>query len=736
MKIISLLSKISFILGCALLILFYAAPDTYEKHLGLFQWYVLLMLPSAIEQAIVLFGRSIKPPPYNQTFKPGNELLGPFLCRPTKTSMGFWMSTWNDVSNLEIEIFDSISKVSAIKLTQINKRFNTFLGEVEGLKANTEYTYSVKVDGKTYTPEWSQNFKFTTLPDSTTPEISFFSMSCHGKREWEKSENPAALWSMWTQLHKSLSDKTLHFGVLGGDQVYMDSQFEPLMNQYASLDESERVYRIKEIYFDYWCSKEYQQVLCQIPTVLMWDDHDLNDGFGSRADSFDGNELDNNWKEYKKDLSEAFFAFQANRNLGTDQESSNYSFHFGIDQLSLVGLDLRSERNVKKELMLSQQSKEKIESSLADDSKPLFILSPVTVTRISGGIEDLLGQVSNTLWRYTRFLGHGAAYKKVLIWNILFLTSFVCLQIPEERTSIVLSSILLLGTSMYMFLASLLRKITNQRSEIEGVSLVVIKSMFGYFALAGAVGIIWETVCQSFEWEQVSNHISSFVVTEAHNLLITMLPLSLGTALCFDSKRFKKSGAVINKIGLIFIAFFAICLTWHGLPDEYIRLNFLIKAPAALISFFFLITTILESLHAVDEIAGLDDDIKDSWSSQANTGEIKWLFELIKKQERPVYLLCGDIHTGGLSEIKIGSKLIPQITTSPITYPPMPPLVEKFTSGLKKMPLPKKDPQAMAENYFFISKRNYALITSNINGTAKAEFVFEGYEKSLVVEVK
>jgi hypothetical protein len=443
-------------------------------------------------------------------------------------------------------------------------------------------------------------------------------------------------------------------------------------------------------------------------------------------------EFDSNWTSYKDSLTDAFFAFQAIRNPMTDEKRANFTFSFETQQLKIVALDLRSERNVKKEQMLSQASKS-IASTLISsaDDKPIFILSPVTLTRISGKIEEFLSQFSNTVWRYTRYAGYG-----------LFMLSFLALQLKDENSHIsnFLSGLFLIAVSTYSFAAAGLRKFLGQKSEIEGQPLVWIRKTFLGLLVLGCIGVYWELQNGPITFDLIKSEIKTYLIHEAHNLIFLFGLLSLSFVLLFDAKRLKQCSKTASKwvtrVGYGLLVIFSLLLLWHGLPEEYIRPNFILKAPLAALSFVYLVIAVLESLGAVDEIAGLDDDIKDSWSSEPNAKELDWFLGLIKPLKSPTYLLCGDIHTGGLSFIKTGNKTIPQITTSPITYPPMAPMAEKLTSGLKKISLPRKDPKAIAENSFFISQRNFGIVTVSSAKTSTVEFIFENQDSIIEVTLR
>lgn len=730
--------KIMMFIGIFLTLYYWSNPNSYAVKIGSCFWLYFTLSFPIIEISIQLLLLHL-PPQKLVPEQPLISILGPFLCRPSINSMGFWMSFWDNPTSVTVSIYKDDLLIETISLTPRNDTYSIWMGESSPiLQSDNRYTYSVHVDGEKYTPDWNAEFKFSTFSENSESQVNFVNMSCHGVREWELENSPSTTWAMWTDLKNRHANSPISFAILGGDQVYMDSQFENHIKAYDKIPKTDRINLIKSVYYDYWSAHQYQSLLCQIPTFLMWDDHDIIDGFGSRPDSYQNGELKKTWALFKEDLEEAFFAFQAIRNPDTNCKRKNYTYTVNLAQFSILGLDLRNERNVSKKILLSKESKDSIEKTLLTipKSNPLFIVSPVTVTRISGPIEELLGQLSNAVWRYTRWLGHGKAFKKVLLWQLLFFLSFLCLQIKDSHLSNFLSSLFLFLIAAYMISKFYWRTYkTKQESEIEGNPLVVTKIIMWILLILGIGGSFFEWNLAPISASDIVAELKRHLSVEAHNLVWLFGLQSLGLLLVFDANKLKKS-TIPKNLGLFFLLSSIILILWHGLPDNYVQINLILfKIPLAIMSFFYLLVTILECLGAVDEIAGLDDDIKDSWSSLPNTKELSWLFSVIKKLDQRVFILCGDIHTGGLSNIRLGNKNIPQITNSPITYPPMPPLVEKITSGLKKMPLPKHNPQAIAENYFFISKRNYGIVSIK-KDEATATFIYEDMSTPIKVELQ
>src|SRR5215213_693742 len=112
------------------------------------------------------------------------------------------------------------------------------------------------------------------------------------------------------------------------------------------------------MYRKFWDNIHYRKVLCSLPAILMWDDHDITDGWGSREDSFEDDESKEfkpEWKCLFETAKRAFAEMQANRNpppLSPNYEAG-FDTCFRIGGAGFAVADLRSNRNVRKEKIWS-----------------------------------------------------------------------------------------------------------------------------------------------------------------------------------------------------------------------------------------------------------------------------------------------------------------------------------------------------------------------------------------------
>ena len=108
--------------------------------------------------------------------------------------------------------------------------------------------------------------------------------------------------ALWDNIAHQHEEAAYHLMIMGGDQVYADGLWDtdriPLLNTWLqkSLDEkrkekleegtvSQLSYHYYQLYRDNWSQEEVRKVMAQVPSLMMWDDHDIFDGWGSRSEA-------------------------------------------------------------------------------------------------------------------------------------------------------------------------------------------------------------------------------------------------------------------------------------------------------------------------------------------------------------------------------------------------------------------------------------------------------------------
>ena len=179
-------------------------------------------------------------------------------------------------------------------------------------------------------------------------------------QDMNKVKDRNAMLKVLQQMH---TQKPYHLLFMGGDQIYADLLWEAILPlkkwlgkslkkrvQEPFTDEMQQL--VEQFYFNMYCQKWSQKVqaavMAQIPTLMMWDDHDIFDGWGSYSPKLQDCAV---FKGIFNQAREHFRLFQLqakdNQDLGrlTLLSSSGYTYAHRIGNTALVALDLRSERS-------------------------------------------------------------------------------------------------------------------------------------------------------------------------------------------------------------------------------------------------------------------------------------------------------------------------------------------------------------------------------------------------------
>jgi hypothetical protein len=113
------------------------------------------------------------------------------------------------------------------------------------------------------------------LPGSMA-EVLFVVVSCNAQVEL----------GAWRQLQEYIKRAKPRFLLMIGDQIYLDDTEVDKPNVFTTYLHKKRSARrqaIADAYQESWSREAVREVLANIPTYMMWDDHDIRDGWGSMA---------------------------------------------------------------------------------------------------------------------------------------------------------------------------------------------------------------------------------------------------------------------------------------------------------------------------------------------------------------------------------------------------------------------------------------------------------------------
>lgn len=163
---------------------------------------------------------------------------------------------------------------------------------LRGLQEDTEYQVQILDSAGTPLGEG----RFSTLPESPQ-KFAFAFASCH--RPVAFADAPATF-ALWDKLGRSLEDrKFARFMLHVGDQIYADPVYDTAVERlHLDLENLLRARRdhfrgliaswtqqYAALYATHWSPEAVRKVLGSIPNFMLWDDHDIADGWGSRVTS-------------------------------------------------------------------------------------------------------------------------------------------------------------------------------------------------------------------------------------------------------------------------------------------------------------------------------------------------------------------------------------------------------------------------------------------------------------------
>lgn len=302
--------------------------------------------------------------------------------------------------------------IPTIKLCQMTFNPEQDLTQVVNLTAlepNTRYYYGLFPSNDSQSWELGQEeiLSFQTFPDQDPRELTFGIYSCHMPYQGKKLVNL----ELWESFYQELKHHQARFIIGMGDQVYVDgkdrlsiwSWLKKVKRQNPTYDDMVSWYR--DIYRGYWGIEPLQRVLRSFPTYMIWDDHEIFDGWGSYTESELVAQVSNSWQleNAQKNLHLARAMFKAATQVYEEYQHSHnpptvepgqqnlnqfdYSFNYG--SYGFYILDMRGHRDFNRQefRILGRSQWRRFESWVSsqdrDNSQILLIVSSVPIVHLN-----------------------------------------------------------------------------------------------------------------------------------------------------------------------------------------------------------------------------------------------------------------------------------------------------------------------------------------------------------------
>jgi alkaline phosphatase D len=231
-----------------------------------------------------------------------------------------------------------------------------------------------------------ETYSIKPFPEEQDKNFSFGLISCHNAFTSKRRHAKRA--KMWGFLHRKMEDHHASFLIQCGDQVYCDKKANNAWKRSRNAENNdERLNNYRNVYFDSWKFEEVQNVMSTFPQFMIWDDHEITNGWGSKRNHFESENL-----AIFEAAKQAYYEFQHCHNPDPlVNDKFYYSFQYGT--AAFLVMDLRGERDITSNLLMSDQQMTAIQEWLESDSikqcKILFVVTSVPVFHLSRGLSSL-----------------------------------------------------------------------------------------------------------------------------------------------------------------------------------------------------------------------------------------------------------------------------------------------------------------------------------------------------------
>lgn len=340
-------------------------------------------------------------------------LLGPIVGHTDHESTRIWIRVQGDPADFTLRISGVASRIR-FQSTEAVPEFGTAVALVTGLRAEREYKYHILRRGRTV-PHGRGSLRTMPEPGSMADMLFAIVSCCHN----QEPTNPLEL-GAWTRLRDYIKQAKPRFLLMIGDQVYQDDSIDAADGRRRHIWErhldggyrnaKDRRRALAETYQKNWSLHPIREVLANIPVYMMWDDHDIRDGWGSWASESEtlktryprGEGIFNFYREYFNDCKDVFWHFQRSSYYPLSAASSTdissvlpvtpfqgaMPVAFRCGRLAVLILDGRGERDLWRESnpVLGDAQWRFIDgflSTLPPDIDALTIVTPVPIVATS-----------------------------------------------------------------------------------------------------------------------------------------------------------------------------------------------------------------------------------------------------------------------------------------------------------------------------------------------------------------
>lgn len=224
--------------------------------------------------------------------------------------LGYESGNWYSVCILvdETEVAEAEVPNLSLSIDGVNFRFVHLEKVGQNLFLRAEFQPTIEATGRTITYRIIQDeaalqdlhhrseWTFFLPGQAEQPLVAY--ASCNGFSSGKLARDTSQQYKMWETMLRMHETTPISLLLMGGDQVYADEIFEspclPRLKEWCGLDEeAQNAAKVSpamqaeissfydSLYIDRWSNEKMSLAFASIPSVMMWDDHDIFDGWGS-----------------------------------------------------------------------------------------------------------------------------------------------------------------------------------------------------------------------------------------------------------------------------------------------------------------------------------------------------------------------------------------------------------------------------------------------------------------------
>ena len=278
-------------------------------------------------------------------------------------------------------------------------------------RAGGQHTYQIEADGQVASDEYGNDGWSFYVPGRDEP-IRIAYGSCNGVAKSMGAGTLSEMYDLWGRMQTKHEREPYSLLLLGGDQVYCDKVWD--IDELAdfptlSYDEQCRAaakggladalddFYLHTIYRIRWSDPRMRAMMASIPSIMMWDDHDIFDGWGSHPDLLRQSATYQEIFAAAKWYFEAFQVRTLENSALLRDDGTHYSMHVRFRGHDIFALDNRSERTI--DTIMEPEHWEEVKARLHDcpPGNHVLLMSAVPVVYRDFAVAETM--MAATPWR-------------------------------------------------------------------------------------------------------------------------------------------------------------------------------------------------------------------------------------------------------------------------------------------------------------------------------------------------